>query len=280
MLLGAIWSWLVVYLGTMLVFGLGMVPLIGCAAYWRRQQSRKTRQNPLTRTLLRSPGHSLRKKIDELDLEIDSIITAWMLLPAFTFSAHLSDSYFRGAPESAVRIVAGIIAAVGISVVVGRMLIKRLDELRQYKLGLEGELATGQELDQLMLEGCRVFHDIPFPYGNIDHVVVSRSGVFTVNTKMRGKPKEGDANAEIVVDHIKDEIRFPDFTWRIPSKQLETESRWLSQHLSAATGKAIELVRKLRGSDNQSRSSSPTSAKRKMRRCIASSWTANVGSTW
>ena len=238
--MGAILGWLAVLVGTVLVFVLGMLPLVVCVAYWRRLQSQKTRQNPLTRTLLRSPGHSLRRKIDDLDIEVDSILTAWMLLPALICLAHLSDSFFRGTPESAGRVAAGIVAAIGLSLVIGRTLIKRLEELRLFKIGLEGELATGQELDQLMLDGCRVFHDIPFPYGNIDHVVVSRSGVFSVNTKMRGKPKEGEGKAEIVVDHEKDEIRFSDFKWRIPNKQLETESRWLSQHLSAAMGETIE----------------------------------------
>lgn len=238
--LGAILSWLTVYLGTILIFLIGMLPLVICVALWRRRQSQKTRQNPLTRTLLRSPGHSLRKNIDELDIEVDSILIAWMLLPAIICLAHLSDSYFRGTPESVGRVVAGLVATIGLSLLIGRTLFKKLDRLRQFKLGLEGELATGQELDQLMLEGCRVFHDIPFPYGNIDHVVVSRSGVFTVNTKMRGKPKEGEGKAEIVVDYENDEIRFPDFNWRIPSKQLEAESRWLSQHLSAAMGENIQ----------------------------------------
>lgn len=50
---------------------------------------------------------------------------------------------------------------------IGRTLISRLEELRQFKLGLEGERATGQELDQLTLEGCRVFHDVPFPNGGL-----------------------------------------------------------------------------------------------------------------
>ncbi|QEG40824.1 nuclease-related domain-containing protein [Roseimaritima ulvae] len=237
--MGAILSWFAVFLGPVLVCLLGMLPLLVCVAYWRRLQSQKTRQNPLTRKLLRSPGHSLRKKIDDLDIEVDAILSAWILLPPLLCLVHVSDSYFRGTPESADRVVMGMFAAIGISLVIGRTLFKRFDELRQFKLGLEGELATGQELDQLMLEGCRVFHDIPFPYGNIDHVVVSRSGVFTVNTKMRGKPKEGEGKAEIVVDHEKDEIRFPDFKWRIPNRQLETEARWLSQHLSAAMGETI-----------------------------------------
>ncbi len=217
-----------------------VTPIVLFVAYWRREQSKKTRQNPLTRALLRSPGHSLRKRIDDLEIDVDSLMIAWMLVLPLLCVFHLFDSHVRETPESTTRFVLEGLLVIGASLIIGRNLKKKLDDLRHYKLGMEGELATGQELDQLMLDGCRVFHDIPFPYGNIDHVVVSRSGVFTVNTKMRGKPKEGEGKAEIVIDYENDEIRFPDFKWRIPNKQLETEARWLSQHLSAAMGETIE----------------------------------------
>jgi hypothetical protein len=108
-------------------------------------------------------------------------------------------------------------------------------------LGLEGELATGEELNQLMLDGCRVFHDIEIPWGNIDHVVVSQSGVFAVETKMLGKPKGGIGNADAVVDHLASLVQFPDRTYRIPFEQLDTQSKWLSQFLSAAVGERVRV---------------------------------------
>ncbi len=233
-------DWLMILLLPAVTVIAGIAPVVLVVAYWRREQSRKTRHNPLTRALLRSPGHSLRERVDDLEIDVNSLMIAWMLLLPLLCVFHLLDSYVRGTPESTTRIVLEGLLLVGASIILGRNLKSRLDNLRHFRLGLEGELATGQELDQLMLEGCRVFHDIPFPYGNIDHVVISRSGVFTVNTKMRGKPKEGKGKAEIVVDYENNEIRFPDFKWRIPNKQLETESRWLSQHLSAAMGETIQ----------------------------------------
>ncbi|TWU21719.1 Nuclease-related domain protein [Novipirellula galeiformis] len=233
-------DWLTIVLLPAVIAIAEVTPIVLFVAHWRREQSKKTRHNPLTRALLRAPGHSLRKRIDDLEIDVDSLMIAWVLLLPLLCVFHLFDSYVRETPGSISRLVLEGLLIVGASIIIGRNLKKKLDGLRHYKLGLEGELAIGQELDQLMLEGCRVFHDILFPYGNIDHVVVSRSGVFTVNTKMRGKPKKGEGKAEIVVDHEKDEIRFPDFKWRIPNKQLQTESRWLSQHLSAAMGETIE----------------------------------------
>lgn len=89
-----------------------------------------------------------------------------------------------------------------------------------------------------MLDGCRVFHDVVFPYGNIDHVVVSESGVFCVDTKMRGKPNTGDAKA--VVDYDRNVIRFPDGEYPLPIDQLESQAKWMSEFLSSAVGQPVE----------------------------------------
>ena len=70
-----------------------------------------------------------------------------------------------------------------------------MNERKSYALGLDGELATAEELNQLMLDGCRVFHDVPIRYGNVDHVVVHRSGVYAVNTKLLGQLPRNDGDA-------------------------------------------------------------------------------------
>jgi Nuclease-related domain len=50
--------------------------------------------------------------------------------------------------------------------------------------------AKGEELIGTMLEGLAdrflVFHDLPSPYGNIDHLVVSKQNVFLIETKAHG----------------------------------------------------------------------------------------------
>ena len=55
--------------------------------------------------------------------------------------------------------------------------------------GVEAEIATGQELSLLMRDGAWVFHDIPYQYGNIDHVIVSRGSIFAIETKGYSKPE-------------------------------------------------------------------------------------------
>lgn len=91
-----------------------------------------------------------------------------------------------------------------------------------------------------MLDGCRVFHDIPYQYGNIDHVVVSHSGVYSINTKLRGRPT-GDGNAHIIVDHGSNVIRFPDHEGPIPTGQLGREAKCLAEHLTKSVGESVKV---------------------------------------
>ena len=91
-----------------------------------------------------------------------------------------------------------------------------------------------------MLDGCRVFHDVPIQYGNVDHVVVSHSGVYAVNFKMLGKLPKNGGNVEVTVDNATNVLRFPDRTVQIPIEQLTTEARCLSDFLTKAVGKQIK----------------------------------------
>lgn len=54
-----------------------------------------------------------------------------------------------------------------------------------WKKGAMGEELVGRRLDSLRSQGVAVVHDVPFPgsRANIDHVVVSPHGVFTIETK-------------------------------------------------------------------------------------------------
>jgi Nuclease-related domain len=63
--------------------------------------------------------------------------------------------------------------------------------------------AKGEELIGAMLEGLDdrflVFHDLPSPYGNIDHLVISKEDVFLIETKAHRR-KISIANGEIRVN--------------------------------------------------------------------------------
>ena len=58
---------------------------------------------------------------------------------------------------------------------------------------------------------------------------------------MYGKLKAVGGNADVVVDHNNDTLRFPDRNVTMPVKQMEAQSRWLATFLSSATGDSVSV---------------------------------------
>jgi hypothetical protein len=52
--------------------------------------------------------------------------------------------------------------------------------------GNDGERHVGKILEGLASDGWRVLHDIPFSYGNIDHVLIGPAGLIALETKSHG----------------------------------------------------------------------------------------------
>ena len=116
------------------------------------------------------------------------------LIPSFLVISNPGLNLAGGSLIPAIFIGAAV--AIGFALLVWRLiyLIKRR---RKYRLGFAGERAVAEELNQLMLDGCRVFHDVPMePYGNIDHVLIAPADVYAVETKARRKRKTSDGKRE------------------------------------------------------------------------------------
>ena len=98
-----------------------------------------------------------------------------------------------------------------------------------------------EELNQLMLEGCRVFHDVPMePYGNIDHVLVAPTGIYAVETKARRKKKTtGKRDYEVVFDGKR--LQFPGATDSRSLDQATQQADRLRAFLSDAVGEPVKV---------------------------------------
>jgi hypothetical protein len=204
---------------------------------WRihRQKMRM----PVTEKLLRGPGEGLRKKLDELDDKISEELAAAYVLPLLCTSIVFLQ---LNAPQLGPRTVGAAVVGVPAFIFLCRRLWRLLDQRRNYRLGLSGERAVGEELNQLMLAGCRVFHDVPNdPYGNVDHVLVAPSGVYAVETKSRRK-READGKEGHRVAFDGRSLRFG--SGPPESKCLEQakgQASRLSDWLSKAVGDAVQV---------------------------------------
>ncbi len=211
--------------------------LIGLG-YWRGWHYRRQKlRTPVAEKLLRAPGESLRKQLEALDEQIsEKLAVAYMLPLLVTSTVLLQPHRTLLAPP----IVGGAVVGVPTFVYLCHRLVRLLDQRRMYRLGLSVERAVGEELNQLMLAGCRVYHDVPNdPYGNIDHVLVASSGVYAVETKTRRKQEGKDTHKAVFDGHA---LRFaggpPEHGCLDQAKQ---QACRLSDLLSKAVGEAVQV---------------------------------------
>ena len=66
---------------------------------------------------------------------------------------------------------------------------RNVPQLVKLDQGLAAERKVGDSLDMLVAYGGRILHDVPFGADKIDHVVVSKQGIFVVETQHLPKQK-------------------------------------------------------------------------------------------
>jgi hypothetical protein len=108
--------------------------------------------------------------------------------------------------------------------------------VKNLRLGARAERMVGQELERLRGLGYEVFHDVVADGFNIDHVVIGRGGVFTVETKARSKPNGGVVECKgdvvTVAGHTPD---------RDPIVQAKSQARWVSDLLERGAGLTVQV---------------------------------------
>jgi hypothetical protein len=209
---------------------------------WRRRRALAARRSPLTQDLLREPGHALREQMEGLRLDVLAWLMVASVLPLALLAIHLAQSYFLRASESIVRFVfvGGLaLASVGFGMWRAIGVSRRTDALR---LGIDAELAAGQELDQLMRQGAAVYHDFPAEKFNVDHIVIAPQGVFAVETKGYSKPNRGRGEEDARVEFDGRTLKFPTRTTAKPLEQAARQAQWLSKWLTSATGEPVGVT--------------------------------------
>lgn len=229
------------YTATLITLGVAIVPLYTAAAclwLWHWYRKRKPFRSPLTRSLLRSPGETLRLQVEDLTWDIATWLSLLMVMPLLFYAMYLSQVYLAGVRASPWVYVIIAIAAFCFCLY---QLIKAGKKRRYLRQGLDGELAVGQELTELLKDGMSVFHDVQCERFNIDHVVIGSAGVFAVETKARAKLKTGRGKPDAAVKVDGDILLFPNWTETRWVVQARRQARWLTNWLKAAAGESVEV---------------------------------------
>jgi hypothetical protein len=233
-------SRLLIYFPIILVFGI-LAMVMSLLYLLRKYQQVKAYRSPFTGRFLRSPGQSLNRQIAKINDEI-IIHLVWMItVPLMLYAYYISLLHFGTSKPSKTILVLTIILGIGFFAYCLINLIKHLNLRRTYQLGYEGEIAVGQELNQLMRDGYRVYHDFPADNFNIDHIVVGPPGVFAVETKARSKPTSTDRKADAKVKYDGNCLRFPNGTDVESLEQARRQAEWLSKWLRRAVGEAVAV---------------------------------------
>jgi len=207
----------------------------------RRRYRSENNRLPFTRSLLRAPGQSLLAEIDTLNREIGIYAVYLFLGPLVVYSAYISFLYFAQKPLTLPGL--GLLGVTG-AAMVGTSLVKLgkfLPQRRRKRLGYDGEVAVGQELNQLLRQGYHVFHDFPADNFNIDHVVVGPKGVFAVETKARSKPNGKNRLQDATVEYNGRLLYFPQGTDTGAVEQAERQAKWLSSWIGSAIGEPVAV---------------------------------------
>lgn len=145
------------------VAALGLVfagPFAAMAMLLRRKRAtRIAKRSPLTKDLLRAPGRGLRQRLDDKWVDMSGELAVLMLVPPLMAGVLLAQAVVTGRlPSPLVAGGVGVAVVLFTGVTVRRMLLCSA-EMDRLRLGLDAELAVGQELDQLMRRGAVVFND-------------------------------------------------------------------------------------------------------------------------
>lgn len=225
--------WLIIIVGVIYLCAIiGVIAL----ARWQRKTRWPFKEED---RVLRGPGEHLRKRINEFDeqflLEIIGGLAA-ILLALALFAADFR-KLFGWTPQQAGWLALGVAVTV---MLISLWRVRRLwQERANHYLGWFGERVVGEQLQATTALGWRIFHDVPSPTGNVDHVAVGPGGVFVVETKTRrkGNPRPG----------FKDNVVFfdgSDLVWPWSKdnhglEQAEKNALWLASWIKAEIGEKV-----------------------------------------
>jgi len=190
---------------------------------------RRGRRSPLNENILRVPGHSVRRTQTSNVFDVMGNLLGVMWFPFLGYAAYKSGN---------LNIYVVAMPTVLMTVWFFYRAVNTFGLAIRLHLALDAETTTGQELNLLMRDGAWVFHDIPYQYGNIDHVIIGSGGVYAVETKGISKPTDNkkSSSENSVVRIEREELILPHARTGQPIQQAKTHAKWLRNEIHRRFG--------------------------------------------
>lgn len=196
---------------------------------------------PVRELMLRQAGETQLRLIEKLNEELLFDVLVICFAPIMLAIVYFSIQSQRGWRADSGWWVYSLIS-LGVIIRQSRVILRRVNDLRNRRLGYDGERMVAERLAPLARDGFLIFHDCPADeHGNIDHVVVTPSKVYAIETKTRRKRPAVDPNrspADVIYDGRA--LDYPHGREDFGLDQARRQARWLSALLTKALAEPIE----------------------------------------
>ncbi len=191
-------------------------------------------KSPLDGPPLRNPGQKLDEDIRDY---FDDSVAIYLVASGFIIVAAMTEwiYWYRESPPNPTIITITAILVITFSAWKIKRALKKINAL---KLGRDGEKSVGQKLEELRENGAMIFHDIQANGFNLDHVAITKSGIFVIETKSYSKPSKG--KTEIVFNGkyiFRNGVQLDSN----PIIQVKAAANWLKKTLKESTGKHFNI---------------------------------------
>jgi Nuclease-related domain len=184
------------------------------------------KRSPLDRSMpMRAAGQSITDEIDKIK---DDKILLPLLVAGMTFVLAGMEwvRYLNYAKPSPYIFTSFALIAIAYA---AYKFIQSRENIKQLKLGREGERVVANYLEDLRAYGFTVFHDVPSGDANVDHIIIGTKGIFTIETKTLQKTSRGDNKLSVKNGFIYvNSIVLP----RNPLAQAKAQANWLRNFLA------------------------------------------------
>lgn len=232
---------------TICVWLAAFIPLVTfvLAINYHHLQKRRAEKAPQSEKLLRPPGFSLSIYLDTIFERIMNRLLFASALAAFASASTFS--FLFSIENNAPVFYLGMLFLIALLSVTGCTWVTLrafhwFKEGRNVRLGISGEQAVAEALNEVAEVGFRFFHDLPATETwNIDHVAVGTRGIFLIETKTR--PRRGRRNGQAAHEVIFDGafLQFPFYKTDEPIEQAKRNAKWLSNYLNKKTGEPVRV---------------------------------------
>lgn len=201
----------------------------------------KKRRSPLSVDLLRSPGESLQDQIDDINSDILSNLIMLPIIPVFVYTLALPNYFLSDNRISLVQILLYSLFIIGSTIYFCRSVYVLLTKKNMLRLGLECEVAVGQDLLCLLPYHFKIYNDFKTDKFNIDHIAIGPTGVFAIETKGRSKSaKHENNNWKLEFDGKK--LIFPGWVETKPIEQTIRQAKWLENWIFKCTCENVKVT--------------------------------------